>query len=381
MPGDPAPWFFQRCQGLPNFAFDTLAGRYVVLCFYLTAADPQGKSAIDAMQRNRAMFDDDHASFFGISLDPQDEAQARVTDSMPGVRFVWDFDESVSRLYGALPAQPTPDGKTTVFRRFWMVIDPTLHVFAVYAFSDDNQHQAIFDLVKRLPRPERFAGFEIPAPILILPNVLEQPLCQRLMELYDADGGTESGVMRNKGEKTVGVLDGSFKRRKDYTITDQNLITLLQQRVKQRVAPEIEKLFFMPVTRMERYIVGCYAAEDGGHFRPHRDNKTPLTAHRRYAISVNLNGDFDGGEVSFPEYNRRGHKAPPGWAVIFPCAILHAVSQVTRGKRYAFLPFVYDEGGARIRVANLQAAEAPADAAPATVEPVAQPTAPQPAAS
>jgi peroxiredoxin/predicted 2-oxoglutarate/Fe(II)-dependent dioxygenase YbiX len=383
MPGDPAPWFFQRCQGLPNFAFDTLAGRYVVLCFYMSAADPQGRSAIDAMLRNRAMFDDDHASFFGISLDPQDEAEERVKDSMPGVRFVWDFDESVSRLYGALPSQPAADGKATPFRRFWMVIDPTLHVFAVYAFGEDDQHQAIFDLVKRLPRPERFAGFEIPAPILVLPNVLEPQLCQRLIELYDSDGGTESGVMRNKGDKTVGILDGSFKRRKDYTITDQALITLLQQRVKQRVAPEIEKLFFMPVTRMERYIVGCYAAEDGGHFRPHRDNKTPLTAHRRYAISVNLNGDFDGGEVSFPEYNRRGHKAPPGWAVIFPCAILHAVSQVTRGRRYAFLPFVYDEAGARIRAANLQAAPAPVDAVQPPAEAAQAPAeqAPQPAAS
>ena len=380
MPGDPAPWFFQRCQGLPNFAFDTLAGRYVVLCFYMTAGDPQGRGAIDAMLRNRGMFDDDHASFFGISLDPQDEATGRVQDSMPGVRFVWDFDESVSRLYGALPSKPAADGTPEPFRRFWMVIDPTLHVFAVQAFGEaEDDHQSVFDMVKRLPRPERFAGFEIPAPVLILPNVLEPQLCQRLIALYEADGGSETGVMRMKEGKTVGVIDGSFKRRRDYTITDAALIGTLQQRVKQRVAPEIEKLFFMPITRMERYIIGCYTAEDGGHFRPHRDNKTPLTAHRRYAISVNLNGDFDGGEVSFPEYNRRGHKAPPGWAVIFPCAILHAVSQVTRGRRYAFLPFVYDEGGARIRVQNLPAAQTPAaDPAQAAADPAQAAAVPEP---
>src|SRR5215204_5077464 len=97
MRGDPAPWFFQRCQGRPRFAFDTIAGRYAVLCFYLTAGDPVGRSAIDAMLRNRALFDDDHASFFGISLDPQDERTGRVKDALPGVRFVWDLDESVSR--------------------------------------------------------------------------------------------------------------------------------------------------------------------------------------------------------------------------------------------------------------------------------------------
>ena len=41
--------------------------------------------------------------------------------------------------------------------------------------------------------------------------------------------------------------------------------------------------------------------------------------------------------------------APPGWAVVFPCAILHAVRRVTRGARYAYLPFVYDQAGQQIR--------------------------------
>ncbi len=62
-----------------------------------------------------------------------------------------------------------------------------------------------------------------------------------------------------------------------------------------------------------------------------------LTAHRRYAISVNLSSDFDGGDVSFPEYRARGIKAPQGWAVVFPAAILHSVSKVTYGRRLRFL--------------------------------------------
>jgi predicted 2-oxoglutarate/Fe(II)-dependent dioxygenase YbiX len=119
-----------------------------------------------------------------------------------------------------------------------------------------------------------------------------------------------------------------------------------------RVVPEILKVHQFQVTRMERYIVSCYAAEDGGHFRAHRDNTTKGTAHRRFAVSINLNGDFDGGEVSFPEYGPRSFKAPPGGAVVFSCSLLHAVSQVTRGRRYAFLPFLYDDAAARIREEN-----------------------------
>jgi predicted 2-oxoglutarate/Fe(II)-dependent dioxygenase YbiX len=103
---------------------------------------------------------------------------------------------------------------------------------------------------------------------------------------------------------------------------------------------------------MERYLVACYAAEDGGHFRPHRDNTTKGTAHRRFAVSINLNSDFEGGEVSFPEYGPRGFKPPPGGAIVFSCSLLHTVFRVKRGRRYAFLPFLYDDAAARIREAN-----------------------------
>ena len=37
---------------------------------------------------------------------------------------------------------------------------------------------------------------------------------------------------------------------------------------------------------------------------------------------------------------------------MFSCPLLHAVSTVTRGRRYAFLPFLYDEAGAKIREQN-----------------------------
>jgi predicted 2-oxoglutarate/Fe(II)-dependent dioxygenase YbiX len=103
---------------------------------------------------------------------------------------------------------------------------------------------------------------------------------------------------------------------------------------------------------MERYIVGCYTAEDGGHFRAHRDNTTKGTAHRRFAILINLNAEFEGGEVSFPEYGPRSFRPPQGGAVVFSCSLLHAVSKVKQGRRYAFLPFVYDDAAAALREQN-----------------------------
>jgi len=37
---------------------------------------------------------------------------------------------------------------------------------------------------------------------------------------------------------------------------------------------------------------------------------------------------------------------------VFSCSMLHAVSPVTTGHRFAFLPFLYDDAAAKIREAN-----------------------------
>jgi predicted 2-oxoglutarate/Fe(II)-dependent dioxygenase YbiX len=57
-------------------------------------------------------------------------------------------------------------------------------------------------------------------------------------------------------------------------------------------------------------------------------------------------------EVSVPECGPRSFKAPTGGAVVFSCSLLHAVSKVTRGRRYAFLPFLYEDEAARLREAK-----------------------------
>lgn len=349
--GDPAPWFKQRSFGNPTYSFDTAAGRYLVLCYFASAADEHSQAAFEAVLERKDIFNDDIASFFGVSIDPSDESQKRVGDSYPGYRFFWDFDGKIGRLYGTLPIEEKKD--QVEVRRIWFVLDPTMRLMRVIPFRPDRSDIAeLIDFMSRLPEPSRYAGFEVSAPILILPQVFEPEFCQMLIGLYDENGGQESGFMREKDGKTIGVTDHSHKRRKDYHIADAELIKQTQQRILRRVVPEILKIHQYRVTRMERYLVGCYSAEDGGHFNSHRDNTTSGTAHRRFAVSINLNDDFDGGEVGFPEYGPKRYKAPAGGAVVFSCTLLHSVSRVTRGSRYAFLPFLYDDAAAKIREEN-----------------------------
>ncbi len=357
--GEPAPHFVQRAPGNPRFTFGSVAGRYIVLYLFHSAADPVAQAGLAAARERSDLFTDSFASFFGVSTDPQDETETRVANAIPGYRFFWDFDLTVSMLYGATNA----DGARA---RLWVVIDPTMRVIG--AFPDDGAGQgraAALDLLARQPPPERFAGIELQAPILYLPRVFEADFCRRLIDLYDRQGGELSGFMRQIDGRTVGVQDASHKVRRDITIEDDGLIKATQARILRSIVPEIAKVHQFQVTRMERYIVSCYDAQDGGHFAAHRDNTTSGTAHRRFAVSINLNDDFEGGKVCFPEYGPRGFKAPAGGAVVFSCSLLHKVYPVTAGRRYAFLPFVYDDAAAAVRKRNL-----------ATIAPAADPERP-----
>jgi predicted 2-oxoglutarate/Fe(II)-dependent dioxygenase YbiX len=347
--GEPGPWFILTCGDNPAYNLDAAAGRYLLLGFFGSAADDAGRRMLSLVARLRRRFDDERLAFFGVSIDAADKQ--RLKDSMPGVRFFWDLVGEASRLYGSLPVD-FGEGAAQYLRQ-WVLLDPDLRVRAVvHAQPDGAEHDALEALVDALPPVERYAGLEVQAPVITLRDVLEPELCERLIRLHETGDPTDSGVMKTIDGRTVGVINHAFKSRRDLTIEDQALCAELQKRVVQKVIPEIQKICQFKVTRMERYIVACYEAEAGGHFGAHRDNTTSGTAHRRFAMSVNLNADYEGGEIYFPEYGRRLFKPPAGGAVVFSCSLLHAVTPMRRGRRYVFLPFFYDEAAAAVREAN-----------------------------
>lgn len=350
--GEPAPWFQQRCTGNPSFVFHTAGGRYLLLGFY-GSVDTTGAHALAFVQAQRALFDDERFSFFGVSIDPGDEVEGRAAAQCPGIRHFWDDEGAVSRLYGALPLHAERSCLAEYLRQ-WVLLDPALQVVATLPMqADGSEHEALSALLGNLPPVARYAGTDMHAPVLLLPRVLEPPLCERLIAEFRSGGGTPSGFMRDIDGRTVMLQHPAHKQRDDHTIEDFALRSLLLRRVQQKVLPALRRAFAFEATRMERYLVGCYDAHEGGHFRPHRDNTTHGTAHRRFALSVNLNDDFEGGELCFPEYGPRRYKLPAGSAVVFSGSLLHAVTPVTRGRRYAFLPFLYDEAAAALRERNL----------------------------
>jgi predicted 2-oxoglutarate/Fe(II)-dependent dioxygenase YbiX len=111
--------------------------------------------------------------------------------------------------------------------------------------------------------------------------------------------------------------------------------------------PEVRKAFAFRATRFEGFKIACYDAAEGGHFRAHRDNLSPSTEHRRFALSLNLNEGYEGGHLRFPEYGAYLYRPGAGGAVVFSGSHLHEALPVTRGKRYVLLSFLFGEGDRR----------------------------------
>ncbi len=342
-PGDPIPWFALPGNSSANFKIHSVAGIYIVLCFFGTAADPERLARLKGVLAHRQLFDDEKLMLFAVATDAAGKSAGTYRDALPGVRFFFDLDDALSRRFR------TEDGVGVTY-----LLDPMLRVMAAVRFDDPAGHDAtIGAILAGLPPQDGHANTVLTAPALLVPRVLEPDLCRTLIQTYESGQGEDSGFMREKDGKTVAMLDHAFKRRFDVSIEDEGLRKTLMERVTRRLVPEILKAFHFRATRMERYLVACYDAEPGGYFKAHRDNTTKGTAHRRFAVTINLNaGEYEGGDLRFPEFGTRTYRAPTGGAVVFSCSMLHEALPVTKGRRYAFLPFLYDEAAAKIREAN-----------------------------
>jgi predicted 2-oxoglutarate/Fe(II)-dependent dioxygenase YbiX len=180
------------------------------------------------------------------------------------------------------------------------------------------------------------------APILQVPDVFEPELCAALIRHLEIDcgGGDVSAVLVLEGGQQRLQVDPSIKQRREVIPRDPALEARMHERLLRRALPEIARVFNFEVKRRDPFKLLAYP-EDAGYFRAHRDNETPDVAHRRFALSVNLNqGDYAGGEFRYPEFGLHRFSPATGAALVFSCSMLHEVLPVERGTRYAMTTFL-----------------------------------------
>ncbi len=339
--GDPVPWF--SAPGVLGGSVDLHvdAGRWVVLAFLGSLADPRAERELAALLRQADLLQENHIVLHCVLTAPPPDPARFAGLVGPALNFIADYDGAISAAYGALGAPRS------------VVLDPMLRAIADIGWDHPAGHApALADLLSHLPAVDDAAGVAMNAPVLIVPRVLDFALCDLLVGLYDRIGGDDSGFLLDRGGKTATVIDHRLKRRQDMMIVAPELRQAIRDRIVNRLLPPIRRYFQFDVTRMDRYLVSCYDSAVGGHFFRHRDDMNAASQHRRFAVTINLNSDYDNCDLVFPEFGRRTYRAPVGGAVVFSCGALHEVTPITRGRRFAFIPFLYGEADAARRLAS-----------------------------
>jgi peroxiredoxin/predicted 2-oxoglutarate/Fe(II)-dependent dioxygenase YbiX len=354
--GDPAPWFSIASSNNHLFHFSMAGGRRVVLFFFASAGFEQIQAILKSFQELSEEFKTLQVPLFGVSVDAGDKEQNRAALIAPSFIFFWDFDKKISQQYGVCRDVEQNGVAGVHYAPQTFVLNENLQIINILPMGESDKHaQQVLDFIKNFPPIEEARPATRHAPVLLIPNVLDKECCRSLIDIYKADGGSPSGFMRQIDGKTVGIHDDNFKKRRDFLIENPNLQRQLSAIILRRVVPEVEKAFQFEITRFERYLIACYDAESGGYFQAHRDNTSKGTAHRRFAMTLNLNvGEYTGGFLRFPEYAPHGYKGDSGTAIIFSCSLLHEATAMISGERFALLSFFYGDEDAVVRDANLK---------------------------
>jgi len=336
--GDRAPDFMlPNPDGKFGRFYDRFKGNLVVLFFYPSGRDAAALGELLGFVERGAALADAGARIVAVTRDAVD-ANRRLVDAH-GIDFTLfsDPEGAITRGYGVA-------GLAT------LVLDRNQHVLAALPDAPGDGHAAgaLAHLLTEPPAVGAPGIVSAQAPVLLIPNVFDAALCERLIGDW-RDDHAEGGV-RKRGSGTVDpasrAVDHGIKKRLDHNPSDAVNRELIGY-VERRIAPEVFKAFNFATTVIEAFCVGAYEAARGDYFHAHRDNMTPQTANRRFAITVNLNEGYEGGGLMFPEYGDQIYSTGTGGAIVFSCSLLHQAPPVTRGRRFVALSFLIDQAGRR----------------------------------
>lgn len=308
--GDRAPDFALPCGGQSRRFYGLVGGEPVVVALW----EGDTPAEVEALAATGAQV-------VGIARRPaQVEPQ--------GLVLFEDPDGEVTRAFGG-------EGGRLV------VLGPNLRVAASLALEPASvaAARALLDALT-WTAPAREIRHQ--APVLFIPDVLPAPVCDFFIRLWRQSQTRATGVELTDDGERRDALRGELKRRRDLVLSDPGLVKQLTATVGRRVLPELRRAMGADDRRFEGFKLACYDAAEGGHFKAHRDNLSPRTAHRRFALSLNLNDGYEGGRLRFPEFGPDLHHPPPGGALVFAGHLLHEVTPVTAGQRFAIISFIYN---------------------------------------
>lgn len=343
--GDIVPkWPLRRRNGEPfDVHADAESGNIHALIFLADPAAAQARAAVDGFAARR-----DDLDALGVRV--RVVVAERDKGDFPFPVLV-DPDGVAARMAGlaaaAVKGLPGTGGEVCAV----LIVAPNQHLSARIG-AQEGAGAAAAALAVIRPMVERRRADLVPVmhpPVLVVPDVFNAADCKRLINIYAMTGNefVDPGHNQLQGRTTdckMRIPDYGRDDRIDHWVCSTETNTVIDGRIGPRLIPEIQRAFNYRVTRHERYRIACYEGAQRGSKHGHRDNTQPVVAHRRFAVTINLNSDeYEGAEIRFPEFSEAIYKPPAGAAIVFSCSLLHEVMPMRSGRRFALLAFLFGE--------------------------------------
>ncbi|WP_128892345.1 redoxin domain-containing protein [Erythrobacter sp. HKB08] len=318
---------------------DHLSGRYMLLMFLNDPDSEQVEPLLRSLAELEPRLDEANATVVAVSAST-DAARNKRMKRESG--FPWPvICDSSGALFASYGLHKAGDQTVRI-----VMITPYRQIRAWFDLEKDASAtlKTIMDLLKNSQAAEELRWSPPHAPILMVPNVLSPEECGRLVESVETDTPFMVRPPRPgeiAGNYKIPVYDHERQDRVDLIIKDPNTLAFLDERIFGRVTPMIKKAFAYDVTRREDLHIARYVGKREGFEMGHRDNVEPAVAHRRFALSMSLNDDYEGGEIAFKEFSPKGYRVPAGTAMIFSSSLLHEVQETTSGVRYNLISHLF----------------------------------------
>ena len=329
--GDIAPRFSLSDTNNSKVELDdaTIAGRFILLLF----AHPDAVADVAQYGALAESLSEHGALVYAVMGEAVKGRQ--IPSELPFPVLV-DPDAAIAGAYGLDRLENTVVG---------VLLAPNLHICAI---CDDpvRLSNTVKTFVERAHDQYQPRAGEAHPPVLTVPDVFNADDCKRLISVYRLRGNTvvepSHGDQGMTDDYKMRIPEYGRHDRIDHWIINAGTNRLIDERLQARLFPEIQKAFQYRITRREHYRIGCYEGERGGDLNGHRDNTEPGVAHRRFAVSINLNTkDFSGGGIQFREYGGQQYRPDSGVAIVFSSSLLHEILEVTEGRRYVLLAFLF----------------------------------------
>jgi hypothetical protein len=302
LPGDRIPEFVlpDAQTRLHNF-YDLVKGRPTVLVLAANTARQEQWDEIKGYADVAAVLESAGVDLFVVTNDGVD-SMAMVQKIIPSATWLAD-------IKGVVNLALRSGGKLSQSGLVSFFLDADQRVIALKGAEPGHASWAL--AVLRGLAAEAPLSLATIAPVLILPRILDDAACRRLL--------AQEGLSSTPGP-----------------IADPAFAETLSRQLLRRVGPEVDKVFSFDDFRFESLALRQEAAAAAGvaPVDRRRDNSDPETAGRSFALILDLEaGAYQGGGLRFPEYGPHLYRPATGAALVHAGGMLRELLPIESGRR------------------------------------------------